>query len=282
MLNKNLIESEKLLLKKLKSNLNTLNKNFISQKLNFTLIDYQKVFCYPFEYHFKVHYYCTEFIFNSLFKIENNKITDITIKRLPANKQFNINILEDINNKEKEFISILKNIKLTDINKYFSEQNDLNILIKSKNDTISKLKKELANNTEKSNFQQIENYFTFVSEKHVDDFIDNLILRNDYQSFEIIILETINNTFYFKKQKFNTNKEKKRIFFDEHFNSVISLKNLKQIMKKQVFFSFINNEKVKVIQDLDCLILNKKGLVRNVEKYELIKQLNMLNNIKNF
>lgn len=206
------------------------------------------------------------------------------IKARNSNEMLDFESFEILNNHYKDFYKLVsffnekKCIEIsTNITNFISEIDLLE-------NQIEKLSEEIEIETELNAFEEINFGLKLFSKQDIEQQIEELKSTKNHRNLKIVTCNyNINKKqFYFKTEIFTVYKKKRIVITDCTRDCSISIKTLGDKLSKQVKIAHLNNKKAKYIYDLDFLNFINKGMKKLINKNDLIQQLRMLNNIKNF
>lgn len=206
------------------------------------------------------------------------------IKVRNSNEMLDFESFEILNNHYKDFHKLVS---------FFSEEQCIEISTNITNfifeiakleDQIEELSKKIEIETELNAFEEIDFGLKLFSKQDVEQQIKELKSVTSHRNLKIVTCNyNINKKqFYFKTEIFTVFKKKRIVITDCTRDCSISMKTLGDKLSKQVKIAHLNNKKVKYLYDLDFLNFINKGMKKLINKDDLIQQLRMLNNIKNF
>ena len=206
------------------------------------------------------------------------------IKVRNSNEMLDFESFEILNNHYKDFHKLVC---------FFSEEQCIEISTNITNfifeiakleDQIEELSKKIEIETELNAFEEIDFGLKLFSKQDVEQQIKELKSVTSHRNLKIVTCNyNINKKqFYFKTEIFTVFKKKRIVITDCTRDCSISMKTLGDKLSKQVKIAHLNNKKVKYLYDLDFLNFINKGMKKLINKDDLIQQLRMLNNIKNF
>lgn len=206
------------------------------------------------------------------------------IKARNSNEMLDFESFEILNNNYKDFyklVSFFDNEKCIEISTNITNFISKIDLLENQ---IEKLSEEIEIETELNAFKEISFGLKLFSEKEIEQQIKELKSIVRHRNLKIVTCNyNINKKqFYFKTEIFTVYKKKRLVITDSTRDCSISIKTLRDKLSKQLKIAHLNNKKVKYIYDLDFLKLINKGIKKIINKDDLIQQLRMLNNIKNF
>ena len=206
------------------------------------------------------------------------------IKARNSNEMLDFESFEILNNHYKDFYKLVS---------FFNEEKCIEISTNITNfifeiaeleDQIEKLSEEIEIETELNAFEEIDFGLKLFSKQDVEQQIEELKSTKNHRNLKIVTCNyNINKKqFYFKTEIFTVYKKKRLVITDSTRDCSISIKTLGDKLSKQLKIAHLNNKKVKYIYDLDFLNFINKGMKKLINKDDLIQQLRMLNNIRNF
>lgn len=206
------------------------------------------------------------------------------IKARNSNELLDFETFELLNNYYKEFYeltSIINNDKRNDIAKNISFfENKINNI----ESEIENIEEEIENDKEKSAFDSISFGLDFISKEEIDKQIEDIRNTQYYKNIKFIICSynIEKELFSFQNAIFRIAKNKRISITNSVTDDTVSIKTLRETLKKQMVIKHLNNKIINKYEDLEFLNFINKGLVKKIKKEDLIQQLKMINNIKNF
>tara|TARA_Y100001960_G_scaffold220054_1_gene230155 strand:- start:21577 stop:22425 length:849 start_codon:yes stop_codon:yes gene_type:complete len=282
-----MIETKTSLLKEKKQELDLLNKQYdkyiknIISIISFNTVNNNYLYLTSYEEGGFKFTYSKDIVNFYAYYTKNN---GFSIKARNSNEMLDFESFEILNNHYKDFYKLVsffnekKCIEVsTNITNFISE-------IVSLEDQIKTLSEEIEKNQEQYAFEEISFGLKLFSQQDIDEQIEELKSVTSHRNLKLVTCNyNINKKqFYFKTEMFTVYKKKRIVITDCTRSCSISIKTLGDKLSKQVKIAHLNNKKAKYIYDLDFLNFINKGMKKLINKDDLIQQLRMLNNIKNF